>query len=135
MRKYLPLTCYMSERIPPFTLPGGPANDNAKPVKRHWSTISERRLEQPEKLLTEIFMRLESEENGAWGESIRLGLLPDGSADLSEVPVELRKRWEEEGFEDASELGSIMPREGVRFLAALLFQRHIPGARFSSQRY
>lgn len=125
----------MSERIPPFTLPGGPANDNANPRKTEWSTPEERKLEPREKLLTEIFMRLESEVDGAWGESVRIGLMPDGAADLSEVPEEMRQKWEQEGILGATGLEPIKPVKGQVFIAALLFLRKIPGARFSSHRF
>ncbi len=128
----------MSEKIPPFTLSGEPANDNALP-SRKWKTgwVDEQKsaLENAERPLTEIFMRLESEVDGAWGESVRIGLTPDGAADLSEVPEEMREKWVREGIPDGTGLEPIKPVKGQAFIAVLLFLRKIPGARFFSQRY
>ncbi len=64
------------------------------------------------------------------GEPIRIGLLPDGKADLSLIPSGLRETWEADGVMDRMGLVT-KPEDGIAFLQALL-DRSNPYERFRS---
>lgn len=104
----------MSERIPPFTLPGGPANDNANPLKTGHDIELVRAAES---ILSEVFLRYALGE-GRWSESVRIGLTSDKQADLSGLPEELRKKFEQ-GIDSGLGMKPVKPEDGVRFLAML----------------
>lgn len=122
----------MPERIPPFTLSGEPANDDAvsmKTVRPRVPDVSP----GPEGVLDELFMRIGSED-GVVGEPIHIGLTPDGQADLSGVPAEMREKWEK-GIIDDGGLSPVLPKQGVAFLAVLLLTGNVKGVTFSRKKY
>lgn len=75
----------------------------------------------------EVFMRMPA-GNGSDELVFRIPLLPDGSADVSQVPSQLRTSWEEVGERSPVDVGNlppvfIKPKDGARFLATLLRRR------------
>jgi hypothetical protein len=58
-------------------------------------------------------------EGNEVGSPIQIGLNADGSADLSKLPPDLRSKLER-GTSDDLRMGVISPKDGERFLRALL---------------
>jgi hypothetical protein len=54
------------------------------------------------------------------GEPMPIGLLPDGSADLSKLPTDIKMSLAS-GVTDELKLGRVLPKNGPRFLSALLY--------------
>lgn len=87
-------------------------------------------------LVEEVFMRMPGPDGSEL--VFRIPLLPDGTADISQVPEQLRCSWEEVGERLPINVGNlptvfIKPSDGRRFLAVLL-RRSVTtsGVRFSS---
>jgi hypothetical protein len=62
---------------------------------------------------------------GGTSKGIRVGLNPDGSADLSALPDDLRRNLEDFGVPDELHRGKVSASEGERFLQ-LLVAEHNP---------
>lgn len=54
------------------------------------------------------------------GDPIKIGLNADGSADLSELPKNMKETLEAFGAPDEFRHHRLLPKDGKRFLAALL---------------
>ena len=54
------------------------------------------------------------------GSPIHIGLCADGSADLALIPSALRETWLVNGVSTSRGLEVVMPKDGERFLSALL---------------
>jgi len=60
-------------------------------------------------------------EDFSYGHPILIDLNEDGSANLSRLPDGLRETLESEGVPDPLRRSMIPPREGARFITALLY--------------
>lgn len=54
------------------------------------------------------------------GEPVEIALAADGTADVSKLPPAVRSRLETVGVRDELGMGTLLPKDGSRFLAGLL---------------
>lgn len=70
--------------------------------------------------ITRIYFFPVDAEGNETGEPVEVPLAADGSADVSRLPPAVRARLETVGVRDELGTGTLLPKDGARFLKALL---------------
>ncbi len=77
---------------------------------------------KPETRLSAVYLFCLNGNGEEVGEPIKIGLLTNGTADLSMIPSGLRETWNNDGISDALGLIAVYPKNGEAFLRALLLR-------------